>query len=57
MAAQNLGPSRTRILNDNSNRNKQYMKKVLFIISSIAFVACGSPETMGTMEELAENHA
>ena len=28
------------------------MKKVLFIISSIAFVACGSPETMGTMEEL-----
>lgn len=28
------------------------MKKVLFIISSIALVACGSPETMGTMEEL-----
>ena len=28
------------------------MKKVLYIISSIALVACGSPETMGTMEEL-----
>lgn len=28
------------------------MKKVLFIISSIALVACGSPETMGTMDEL-----
>ena len=28
------------------------MKKVLFIISSIALVACGSPETIGTMEEL-----
>ena len=28
------------------------MKKVLFILSSIALVACGSPETMGTMEEL-----
>lgn len=28
------------------------MKKVLFTISSIALVACGSPETMGTMEEL-----
>ena len=28
------------------------MKKVLFILSSIALVACGSPETMGTMDEL-----
>lgn len=28
------------------------MKKVLFIISSIALVACGSPETMGTIDEL-----
>ena len=28
------------------------MKKVLFIISSIALVACGSPETIGTIDEL-----
>lgn len=28
------------------------MKKVLFILSSIALVACGSPETIGTIDEL-----
>ncbi len=28
------------------------MKKVIFILSSIALVACGAPEEMGTMDEL-----